>query len=394
MGVGGLTVLVRCLLALNRAGIFETTVLTEGPQESIEAEIRRDARLESVRIASITESPELQEFAEGDFLLAFADRVFSPSLLDALLQEAPPEGGCVSVRDEHQRFLGLAYCRAPLAEPDRPASTDPREWSEWLARSRPASTIRPAKGEFVETVRTQEDAGRAEGRLMKGLVKETDSFLARHINRPISLFITRRLARTSITPNQMTLIHTAAGLLGALLFAQPVVRLQVLGSLLFLFSSMVDGCDGEIARLKFQQSELGGWLDIWADNVVHVAVFAAIAVGLYREAPAERFLWLGVFACVGVLLSAGIVSWKILRRKSGEGNFFVSVAESTEGETARREQPKQEWLRDIDDFLARRDFIYLLVPLAAFGKLEWFLWASAVGGNLFFLSLLILYARR
>ena len=44
-----------------------------------------------------------------------------------------------------------------------PASTDPREWSEWPARSRPASTIRPAKGEFVETVRTRQDAGRVEG---------------------------------------------------------------------------------------------------------------------------------------------------------------------------------------------------------------------------------------
>ena len=50
-------------------------------------------------------------------------------------------------------------------------------------------------------------------------------------------------------------------------------------------------------------------------------------------------------------------------------------------------------LRDGDDYLARRDFIYLLLPLAAIGKLEWFLWASAIGGNLFFLSLLVLYTR-
>ena len=394
MEVGGLTVLVRCLLTLNQAGILETTVLTEGPRESVEAEIRGDARLESVRVASIAESPEWRASARGDVLLVFADRVFSPSLIDALLREALPEGGCVSVRDERRRFLGLACCRVPSAEPGRPASTDPREWIEWLERLGPASTIRPAKGEFGEKVRTREDAARAEERLMQGLVKETDSFLARRVHRPVSLFITRRLARTRITPNRTTLIHAAVGLLGAVLFAQPVVWAQVLGSLLFLFSSMVDGCDGEIARLKFQQSGLGGWLDLWADNVVHVAVFAGIAVGLHRQAPADRFLWLGGLSCLGVLLSAGIVSWKILRRKSGKGNLFVSVDEGPDPTEPDAGRTGAGWIRDIDDFLARRDFIYVLVPLAALGKLEWFLWASAVGGNLFFLSLLVLYARR
>ena len=393
MEVGGLTVLVRCLLTLNRAGILETTVLTEGPRESIEAEIRGDARLESVRVASIAESPEWRESAQGVFLLVFADRVFSPSLIDALLREPPPKGGCVSVRDERRRFLGLACCRVSLAEPDWPATADPREWIERLERLCPASTIRPAQGEFVETVRAREDVRRAEERLMKGLVKETDSLLARRVHRPVSLFITRRLARTRITPNRTTLIHAAIGLLGALLFAQPVVWAQVLGSLLFLFSSMVDGCDGEIARLKFQQSELGGWLDLWADNVVHVAVFAGIAVGLHREAPADRFLWLGGLACLGVLLSAGIVSWKVLRRKSGKENLFVSVGEGPDRAEPGAGRTGAGWIRDIDDFLARRDFVYVLVPLAALGKLEWFLWASALGGHLFFLSLLVLSAR-
>ena len=162
---------------------------------------------------------------------------------------------------------------------------------------------------------------------------------------------------------------------------------------MFMLSSTLDGCDGEIARLKFRQSRFGGWLDIWSDNVVHVAVFGAIAVGLYREAPAERFLWLGTFACLGVVLSAGLVSWKTLRRKTGEGNFFVSVGEKEADPSSAPQKPKKDLLRDVDDYLARRDFIYLLLPLAAIGKLEWFLWASAIGGNLFFLSLLVLYTR-
>ena len=41
----------------------------------------------------------------------------------------------------------------------------------------------------------------------------------------------------------------------------------------------------------------------------------------------------------------------------------------------------------IADQLARRDFIYLVIALAALGRLNWFLWMSAVGAPLYFLVL-------
>ena len=67
-------------------------------------------------------------------------------------------------------------------------------------------------------VTTSADAAVAERRLMRTLVKETDGFMARHVERPISLQISRRLARTAITPNQMTVISVAVGIFGAPFF--------------------------------------------------------------------------------------------------------------------------------------------------------------------------------
>ena len=54
----------------------------------------------------------------------------------------------------------------------------------------------------------------AERRLLKSLVKDTDEFMARHVERPISLQISRALAATAITPNQMSLISIAVGICG------------------------------------------------------------------------------------------------------------------------------------------------------------------------------------
>ncbi|HJM42806.1 MAG: CDP-alcohol phosphatidyltransferase family protein [Nitrospinota bacterium] len=395
---GGLSILVRALLTLKRGGVSDLTVVALSERDAIHEEVRREPGLRETRVLDVSEATPEGALAGGggreeDFLLVLADRVFSADAADDLNHARPAEGEGLILLDDNGGFSGLAFCRAARAAEVGAALAGTGDPAGRLERAIGPADRQPLKRGFIERVRSAADARRAEDRLLRGLVKETDSFMSRHINRRISLRVTRRLARTRVTPNQMTGVHSFIGLAGAVLFAQPVRWVQVLGALLFMLSSTLDGCDGEIARLKFRQSRFGGWLDIWSDNVVHVAVFGSIAVGLYRETLAERFLWLGTFACLGVVLSAGLVSWKTLRRKTGDGNFFVSVGEVEADPPAAPQKPKKDFLRDIDDYLARRDFIYILLPLAAIGKLEWFLWASAIGGNLFFLSLLVLYAR-
>ena len=155
-------------------------------------------------------------------------------------------------------------------------------------------------------VATSEDVRLAERRLLRRLVKDTDGFMARHFDRHISLQISRRLAPTAVKPTQITLVSIAIGLCGAPFFLSSHWSWQTVGALLFLLHSIVDGCDGELARLKFQESRYGGILDFWGDNVVHVAVFGCMAIGWAlsgRDVP----LWLGAAAIVGTLGSAGFV---------------------------------------------------------------------------------------
>ena len=128
-------------------------------------------------------------------------------------------------------------------------------------------------------VETPADVRLAERRLMRALVKDTDGFMARHVERPISLAISRLLAPTAITPNQMSLISIVVGICGGPFFLSPRASLQTVGALMFLAHSILDGCDGELARLKFEESRWGGVLDFWGDNVVHVVVFACMGVG-------------------------------------------------------------------------------------------------------------------
>ncbi len=219
-------------------------------------------------------------------------------------------------------------------------------------------------------------------RLLRGLVKDTDGFMARHVERPISLRIVRRLAHTTIAPNQITLFSVAVGLAGAPFFLSTLWQLQTVGALLFLAHSILDGCDGELARLRFQQTRLGGIIDYWGDNVVHIVTFVCMAIGWSLSIAAAWPLLLGAAAALGNLGSAGFVYWRTMRPKDDSGPLFTSVSTAPDHGLAR-----------LLDAASRRDFIYLVVILALFGKSNWFLVLAAVGAPIFFFLLMFLAAR-
>jgi phosphatidylglycerophosphate synthase len=238
----------------------------------------------------------------------------------------------------------------------------------------------PSSTSGLFPLRSPDDLPAAERWLLASLVKDTEGFMSRHVERKVSLAITRRLVGTRITPNQMTIGSVFVGLVGAGFFLSTRPALEVTGALLFLLHSILDGCDGELARLKYLESRWGGILDFWGDNVVHVAVFMAIALG-WRTATGESWpLLLGASAALGTLLSAAFV-YKETMAVPKEGPQFTSVTSAPSSRLSR-----------LADALARRDFIYLVVVLAAFGKAHWFLVLAAVGSPAFFAVLLVVAA--
>ena len=290
------------------------------------------------------------------------------------LREMPLEPG---------RLYSDGVCAAALETVDPDAVLGDLGPSDHLApilRSRPFAPFPEPPGEGSRfAVSNPADLPKAEKWLLATLVKQEDGFMARHVDRKISLAISRRLAATRVTPNAMTLASVGLGLAGAILFLPARPALDVAGALLFLAHSIVDGCDGELARLKFQESRLGGTLDFWGDNVVHSAVFGAIAIGLNRGSGSAWPLALGAGAILGTVASAGFVySQTMAPARTQEGPLFTSVA-----------RVPSRFSR-VADALARRDFIYLVVILAALGLIRWFLILAAVGAPLFFLSLLAL----
>jgi phosphatidylglycerophosphate synthase len=209
----------------------------------------------------------------------------------------------------------------------------------------------------------------AERALYARLGRSGDGWFTRTVDRRFSRALTRLLLPTGVAPNQVTVASIAIGCLGGYCFTRGTPGAAIVGALLFLVSTIVDGCDGEIARLTFRESAFGARLDILGDNLVHLFLFAGIAAGLYRRSGDPLVATLGWLLVGGVLLSMATVYSCVVRRTPNASQ------------------------RALFEAFASREFAYLLVVLTIAGRLDWFLWMSAAGTYVFSTGLWVLGRR-
>ena len=158
-----------------------------------------------------------------------------------------------------------------------------------------ALPIRAAEGVACR-VGNADTARQAENALWASLSSSSDGLVDRVFNRPCGRTVSKLLVHTSITPNAVTLASIVIGLVAAWFFAIGTYAAVALAAVLFQLSTIVDCVDGDLARVLFKESPFGKWLDLGGDQVVHVAVFAAIAVGLVRSGQSPYGVWLGISA--------------------------------------------------------------------------------------------------
>ena len=202
--------------------------------------------------------------------------------------------------------------------------------------------------------------------LLKGSGLSNDSFLDRTVTRFFSHQLTRFFLKTPLSPNIITLLSLVIGLVSAVYFFQGTYENNLIGAGLLLLSAWIDCTDGEIARLKFMESKIGGKLDIICDNLVHFAVFLSIGIGLYQATGQIIFIILGAFAVLGSLFLFLLLSSSIIdEKKKSSGNPALMVK------------------KDLTAKLANRDFIYLIFLMALVGRVDVFIFITAVGSNFF-----------
>lgn len=141
---------------------------------------------------------------------------------------------------------------------------------------------------------------KAEKALLRGLrSKRNDGPISRYLNRPVSIRISRYLVQFPITPNQISLLSFLLSIFGAGLFFIGGYPALLAGGILAQLASIIDGCDGEIARLKFQGSAFGGWFDAVLDRYADAFLLFGLTWHAYSMNPRLISLFFGFMAIIG-----------------------------------------------------------------------------------------------
>ena len=234
-------------------------------------------------------------------------------------------------------------------------------------------------------VRSAQDLPAAEREIRAAVFKPTDHNLAR-FNRRMSLPISIALLRTPVTANQFSIGLLALGLYSAWLFSRGSYLMGVAGAAVSLAASILDGCDGEIARLKHQESAFGCWLETVTDYTYYFAIFAGMTVGLARGSGWAGFYWIGGLGIAGMAVTALMLLY--LRHRM-TGTAPERFARTVKGRFKEGGAGWTRWLARLANAGTRAQMPYGILVLALLDALPLVLVFCLVGANVYWIALAV-----
>ncbi len=357
--LGGISLVERALAGAREAGFDEVVVVTGHRSDVIDRHVlevsrRRGIAVTVVRNGRYREGNGLSALAARDgvgcepFAMVMADHVFSTSLWQRLKQASvePGEvlvavdtrlgraagvdpGDAMKVRiadggiraiskqlEVYDAFdVGAFVCGPALFEAVEMAvaagDSSLAGAIGVLADAGVARALSIGDDEWWFDVDTPRDYRNGSRHILRVTGKPLDGAIAARLNRSLSQrVVTPALlaAFPRVTPNQVTLMAFAVAVAAAACFS---VGAPIAAAVLVVMASVLDGSDGEVARLTYRSSTYGGFLDAVLDRAADGILFTGAAIYLATDAHLGALLggaqvpvalWVSGAALVGHLL--------------------------------------------------------------------------------------------
>ena len=411
--VGGLMLLERAILSLHDAGIRRFRVVTGRHQDTIAAALAAENSLRGLNIEIVGCADYALgngvSFASGaaglrdSFLLTMGDHIITPSTISEFVaaaseHSARPSLACdgdlggvfdmddaTKVRSERGLIAeigkqlqvydlvdtGLFFFPAGSADKVVDAvQSGAKSVSEIVASFRESGefgALRLNKPVWQD-VDDQAMFRHAEKKLLRSLIKETDGPVSKKLNRPCSLAVSRYLARFKVSPNTVTTFVFFLTIVGAWLAASPQHLHLFIAGLIFQVASILDGCDGEVARLTHRRSRFGAWYDTLTDNLRYAVFLGALGISAWRSGGGSVYLVAVVLFALIFLYAAATMARYVWVQRGPLTNLVVLAEFERQGASSQslwdkvmmllRSQVKQ-------DVVALWVFLFCALGLAA-----------------------------
>ncbi|MHC4267394.1 MAG: CDP-alcohol phosphatidyltransferase family protein [Planctomycetota bacterium] len=203
----------------------------------------------------------------------------------------------------------------------------------------------------------------AEKKSDQPVISHSDSpIIDRYIIRKISGFISGLLVKTPVTPNQVTIVSLVIGIVAAVFFSHGAHTCTIIASVLYYISTVLDQCDGEVARFKRMESDFGRIFDIIVDSIVNASIVIGITFAIYKTNGSGLTIVAGLLAMMGIVISLLLTT------------YFSNESEKDTG------------TKEILDKLNNKDFFYIIMLVSViFNQMIWFLLIMAIGTNIYWI---------
>ena len=265
-----------------------------------------------------------------------------------------------------------------------------------------AVSVKKLDNSFSARIYDKKSSVDAEWDLLKFLQFRPGGLVAKYLNRPFSIRITRRIIKYKfVTPNFVTIADFFIGLAGLSLFLIPSYWAAVIGAVIMHFNSIVDGVDGEVARLRHQSSKMGANLDSFSDETLGALLYVVTGYHLMMTGGAEWFTALtgGAEWFFYIGLFTGIISYTYAmvnfhsRRKKGGIGFYYWWDLNKPVKVLSRKPTLMFYLKRL---LWRDSILFIFMLVTIFNVLDYFLMISfvpaAVNALLMFIHIFIIRA--
>lgn len=383
--IAGVSVAERVLRSAFRAGYGKVFVLggeLDVPLHRIARAIPGDVEI----VPSVTEwTRALEEIPRHTVVSAIGSgTIVAPAIFADAATRHANAGEIVDVPAGDEWPIS-GVIRIAVADALDPASLSAALGTRSRAPVPPAQAVSTRRAGLVLRIPSSSHLATAEQTIRLASYKDTDNKIAR-FNRRISLPISVALIRTPVTANQLSVALVAVGIYSAWLFSLGHYAAGVLGAFLSLAASVLDGCDGEIARLKYQESALGCWIETVGDYSYYIAIFIGLTVGAVRQTGIDAFYWIGLIAVAGTLITFAILIFLRTRITAGQPEKLHAIGRE------RFTAQGSRWSRVIwrISFVATRSAMpYGIMALAIVDALPLVVVLAAIGANTYWISLVV-----
>ena len=356
--LAGVNQLVRLIIVAQRAGIRKFIIISDSSDSELVENLCNDRRIEAeIEIHSYGNSIDLNT---DKYLVLQSNLVITPQNLyplidsseinsinenDNLLLVDRSDDKCVKLNGDHIEegfidcgkalgaFVGNGKNLKKLVDSSVFINT-------YIKDSIDSGQVRfvaiPEGGYWYHLKAGNESVKTAEKILFSSVGKTATGWISRNINSKFSLPTSSILVRTPLTPNMISVLINIIGILSGpfLAFGHPV-----LGALFMHLATILDRCDGEVARVKLMETKKGQWVDTISDQFTVFSFFIGLTIGYYRLTESMVPVVLGLFN-LSVFIFFLIWAFYYLKNYTSSGSlvsyFTVDKYDSEKSSIVRR----------------------------------------------------------